>query len=385
MARVSGRIASIGASATMAIADRARRMQAEGRDVIRLGAGEPDFATPRHIVEAAAAACLDPRNHHYTANNGLPDLRQAIAEDSPVGVDPGRVLVTNGAKQAVYLAMSALLDPGDEVLLPTPYWVTYPEAAVLAGGVPVEVPTDHTFRATIDALDQAATARTKLLVFVSPSNPTGVVYSEAEVREIGLWAGGKGIWVMTDEIYRHLVYDDARFTSMPAVAPELEDRWVIVNGVAKSYAMTGWRVGWLIGPRDVVEGAANHQSHLSSNVANVSQRAALAALTGPQEPVEEMRVAFDRRRRLVVDLLATIPGVTCTEPKGAFYAFPGMHAFLGRFASTLELAAHLLEEAEVAVVPGEAFGAPGYLRISYAASDEEIEKGLTRLRAVLAG
>ncbi len=389
MNRVSRRLAAISESATMAISNRARVMRAEGRAVISFGAGEPDFPTPDHVVEAAAAACRDPKNHKYTANAGLPELRDAIADTTAalggpkVGSD--QVLVTNGGKQAVYQSFAALLDPGDEALVPAPYWVTYPDAIALAGGVPVPVPTDDTtgFKATIDALESATTERTKLLVFVSPSNPTGAVYTPEETAAIGQWAGERGIWVVTDEIYQHLVYGDAVFSSMPAVAPEMGDRWVIVNGVAKSYAMTGWRVGWMIGPKDVVKAAANHQSHCTSNVANVSQRAALAAITGPQEAVESMRQAFDRRRRKAVAMLNAIPGVACVEPNGAFYAFPNLSGLLngagGGFSSSLDLSAAILEEAEVAIVPGEAFGAAGFARISYALSDDNLEEGLTRV------
>jgi len=379
----------------MAISNRAALMRASGADVISFGAGEPDFPTPDHIVEAAAQACHDPRNHKYTANAGLPELRAAIAASTVAGggpsVETDQILVTNGGKQSVYQAFAALLDPGDEALVPAPYWVTYPDAIALAGGVPVPVPTDDStgFRVTVEDLEAARTARTKLLVFVSPSNPTGAVYSPEETRAIGRWAAANGIWVVTDEIYQHLVYGNATFTSMPTVAPELEDRWVIVNGVAKSYAMTGWRVGWMVGPRDVIKAAANHQSHCTSNVANVSQRAAIAALTGPQEPVEEMRLAFDRRRRLAVEMLNAIPRITCVEPHGAFYAFPKLNDLLDRdlggvtFRSSLELGAAILEKAQVALVPGEAFGAPGFARISYALSDENLEKGLTRLHGFI--
>ncbi len=391
MNRVAQRLAAISESATMAISNRASVMRASGLDVISFGAGEPDFPTPDHIVEAAAAACRDPRNHKYTANAGLPELRGVIAavtaEAGGPTVEVNQILVTNGGKQAVYQAFAALLDPGDEALVPAPYWVTYPDAIALAGGIPVPVPTDDStgFRVTVEALEAACTERTKLLVFVSPSNPTGAVYTAEETRTIGQWAARRGIWVVTDEIYQHLVYGDSTFTSMPSVAPELGDRWVIVNGVAKSYAMTGWRVGWMIGPADVIKAAANHQSHCTSNVANVSQRAALAALTGPQEPVEQMRLAFDRRRRIAVEMLNAIPGVSCVEPHGAFYAFPNFTGLLDRdlggitFQTGLELGAAILEKAQVAVVPGEAFGAPGYARISYALSDENLRKGLERI------
>ncbi|HEY5686498.1 MAG TPA: pyridoxal phosphate-dependent aminotransferase [Acidimicrobiia bacterium] len=389
MARVSQRLAGIAESATMAISNKAKEMKAGGRPVISYGAGEPDFATPSHIVEEAIRAAQDPRYHRYSANAGLAELRAAVAEatvrDSGVTVEPSNVLITNGGKQAVFQAFAALIDPGDEILVPAPYWVTYPEAIKLAGGIPIEVPTDQSngFRATVDQLEAATTDRTKLVVFVSPSNPTGAIYSPEETAAIGRWAGERGIWVLTDEIYQHLVYGDTPFTSV-ALAPELEDRWVIVSGVAKTFAMTGWRVGWMVGPSDVVKAAANHQSHCTSNVSNVSQRAAWAALTGPMDAVEDMRQAFDRRRRKMVAMLAEVRGVSCVEPEGAFYCFPSFERHLtshgGRFGSTLELAAAVLEEAEVAMVPGEAFGAPGYARLSYALSDDDLVIGLERLQ-----
>lgn len=388
MSRISHRLASIAESATMAISNRAKIMGSEGRDVISYGAGEPDFATPDHIVDAAVEACRDPRNHKYSANAGLPELREAIADvtarDSGVQVDPGRVLVTNGGKQAVFQSFAALLNPGDEAIVPAPYWVTYPEAIKLAGGVPVPIPTDASagFKVTVEQLEAATSDRTKLLVFVSPSNPTGAVYSPAETAAIGKWAGERGIWVVTDEIYQHLVYGDAAFTSITGV-PELEDRWIIISGVAKTFAMTGWRVGWMVGPSDVIRAAANHQSHLSSNVANVSQRAALAAVTGPMDEVWKMREAFDRRRQTMTRMLNDIPGVKCVEPMGAFYCFPDLTEALAtsEHTSTIDLAADVLENAEVAMVPGEAFGAPGYARLSYALSDEQLVEGLHRLNA----
>ena len=389
MARVSQRLAGIAESATMAISNKAKEMKAGGRPVISYGAGEPDFATPSHIVDEAIRAAQDPRYHRYSANAGLAELRAAVAEttrrDSGVTVEPSNVLITNGGKQAVFQAFAALIDPGDEILVPAPYWVTYPEAIKLAGGIPIEVPTDQSngFRATVDQLEAATTDRTKLVVFVSPSNPTGAIYSPEETAAIGRWAGERGIWVLTDEIYQHLVYGDTPFSSV-ALSPELEDRWVIVSGVAKTFAMTGWRVGWMVGPGDVVKAAANHQSHCTSNVSNVSQRAAWAALTGPMDAVEDMRQAFDRRRRTMVAMLSEVRGVSCVEPEGAFYCFPSFERHLtihgGRFESTLDLAAAVLEEAEVAMVPGEAFGAPGYARLSYALSDDDLVIGLERLQ-----
>ena len=372
----------------MAISERAAQLKASGRPTISFGAGEPDFPTPAHIVEAAIAAAREPRYHHYTPNAGLPELREAVAaatlRHSGVTASARQVLITNGGKQAVYLGLAALLDPGDEVLIPAPYWVTYPEATALSGGVPVPVVADETagFKVTIDQLDAAATARTKVLVFVSPSNPTGAVYSPGEVQAIGRWAGQRGIWVLTDEIYQQLVYGGITAASIAAVS-ELEDRWLIVNGVAKTYAMTGWRLGWLVGPADVIKGASNHQSHMTSNVNNIAQRAALAGLTGPTEPIEEMRQAFDKRRQAMHGMLTKMAGVTCVEPEGAFYCYPGLEAHLPRFGTSMGVASYLLEEADVAVVPGEAFGTHGYARLSYALNDDDLEEGLDRMGQAL--
>ncbi|MGH9282202.1 MAG: pyridoxal phosphate-dependent aminotransferase [Acidimicrobiales bacterium] len=397
MGRISARLAAVAESATLAIDAKAKALKAAGEDVIGFGAGEPDFPTPAHIVDAAEAACRDPRNHKYSAVAGLPELRQAVADktkrDTGYEVKANQVLVTNGGKHAVYNAFAALLDPGDEALLPSPYWTTYPEAIGLAGGVSVVVPTDDStgFRATVDQLEAARTDRTKLLVFVSPSNPTGAVYSRHEIEATGRWAVEHGLWVVTDEIYEHLVYGGAENHSMPVVVPELADTCLVLNGVAKTYAMTGWRVGWLIGPPDVVAASTNHQSHATSNVANVSQRAALAAVTGDLTAVHEMREVYDRRRRRILELVRGIPGVTCEEPEGAFYAFPCFTDVLGREIagrtprSTLELAEVILDEARVAVVPGEAFGAPGYMRLSYALGDDDLAEGITRIAKLLAG
>lgn len=390
MGRVSRRLTEIPESATMAITARAAALKASGEDVISFGAGEPDFPTPDHVVEAAAAAVRDPANHHYTAAAGLSELRAAVAgnarEYSGLDVSADQVVITNGGKQAVYTSFQALLDPDDEALIPSPYWVTYPEAISLAGGRPVQVPTsiDDGFKVTPEMLERHRTAATKLLVFVSPSNPTGAVYDAGEVAAIGRWAAEHDVWIVTDEIYQRLVYGDAGFVSLPGTVPDLADRWVVVNGVAKSYAMTGWRVGWLIGPPDVVTASVKLQSHLTSNVANVTQRAAIAALTGPQGVVEEMRLAFDRRRRLALEALASMDGVRCLEPKGAFYVFPDLSGFLGdRFPDTTALGTWILEEAGVALVPGEAFGAPGYVRLSYALADADLERGLERLGKAL--
>ena len=394
-ARISDRISAIAESATLAVDAKAKALKAAGRPVIGFGAGEPDFATPDDIVKAAVEACENPANHRYTPAAGLPELRAAIAvktrRDSAYEVGANQVVVTNGGKQAVYEAFAVLLDPGDEVLLPAPYWTTYPESIALAGGVsvPVVADADADFLVTVEQLEAARTKRTKVLLFCSPSNPTGAVYPPEQVEAIGRWAVEHEIWVITDEIYEHLVYGDAVQVSMPVVVPELADRCIVLNGVAKTYAMTGWRVGWLIGPPDVVTAAVNLQSHLSSNVANVSQRAALAAVSGTLEAVEMMREAFDRRRKLMVSMLREIPGITCPEPQGAFYAYPSVQALLGkdfggvRPTSSSELAALVLERAEVAVVPGEAFGTPGYFRLSYALGDDDLVTGVERMGAFL--
>ena len=393
--RVSRRIGAIAESATLAVDAKAKALLAAGEHVIGFGAGEPDFPTPARIVEAAVAACADPTNHHYTPVAGLPELRHAIADktrrDSGFEFDASQVLVTNGGKQAVYNAFQALLDPGDEVLVPAPYWTTYPEAVALADGVPVAVPTTEAtgFRSSVEQLDSACTPRTKALLFVSPSNPTGAVYPPAEVEAIGRWALARGLWVITDEIYEHLTFGEHRAASMPTLVPELADTCIVVNGVAKTYAMTGWRVGWMIGPPDVIGAATNLQSHSTSNVANVSQRAALAAVSGDLAAVAEMRAAFERRGRRMHEMLAAIPGVTCLEPQGAFYCFPSFAGVLGRPlagrtpATSSELCEILLDEAKVAVVPGEAFGAPGYARLSFALGDEALVEGVGRIAALL--
>jgi len=381
----------------LAVSAKAKALRGAGHDVIGFGAGEPDFPTPRYIVEAAAKACTVEAYHKYSPAAGLPQLREAVAEkttrDAGLPVTAGQVLITNGAKHAVFAAMATLLDPGDEVLLPSPYWVTYPEAIKLAGGITVPVGTDveSGFRVDIDSLEAAWTPRTKALLFISPSNPTGAVYPPEEVEAIGRWAAEKGIWVVSDDIYEHLVYGGAEYRSMPGAVPDLRDRAVIINGVAKAYAMTGWRVGWMVGPPDVIAAASNLQSHSTSNVCNVAQAAALAALQGGLEPVVAMREAFDRRRRTMYRMLRDIPGIRVREPEGAFYAFPSFDAFLNRpiggrvSATTAELAEVVLEEALVAFVPGEAFGAPGYGRFSYALGDEELEEGLRRLAGLLTG
>ncbi|QWZ07014.1 pyridoxal phosphate-dependent aminotransferase [Nocardioides panacis] len=393
--RISARIGGIAESATLAVDAKAKALKAAGRPVIGFGAGEPDFPTPDYIVEAAVEACRDPRNHRYTPAGGLPELKKAIVDktlrDSGYTVTPAQVLVTNGGKQAIYEAFATILDPGDEVLLPAPYWTTYPEAIRLAGGVPVEILADETqgYKVTVDQLEAALTDRTKAMLFCSPSNPTGAVDGPEEVEAIGRWLLDQGLWVVTDEIYEHLTYGDTVTTSLPVVVPELADRCIVVNGVAKTYAMTGWRVGWLLGPADVVKAATNLQSHQTSNVNNVAQRAAIAALEGDLTAVAEMREAFDRRRRTMVRMLNEIPGVECPEPTGAFYAYPSVKGVLGReiegrtASTSAELAEIILEQAEVAVVPGEAFGAPGYLRLSYALGDEDLVEGVARIQKLL--
>lgn len=390
--RVSRRIGAIAESATLKVDAKAKALKAEGRPVIGFGAGEPDFPTPDYIVDAAVEACRDPRNHRYTPAGGLPELKKAIADktlrDSGLEIEPAQVLVTNGGKQAIYAAFAAMIDPGDEVIVPAPYWTTYPEAIQLAGGVAVEVLADETqdYKVTVEQLEAARTDKTKVLLFVSPSNPTGAVYTAEEIRAIGRWVEDHDLWVLTDEIYEHLVYDGVDTGSMPVLCPFLQDNCVVVNGVAKTYAMTGWRVGWMIGPKDLVKAATNLQSHATSNVANVAQRAAIAAVEGDLTAVDEMKVAFARRRTTIVSMLNEIEGVYCPMPGGAFYAYPSVKGLLGKdhggtvIETSSDLADYILDQAEVAVVPGEAFGSPGYLRLSYALGDDDIVEGITRLQ-----
>ena len=394
--RISKRIAAIAESATLKVDAKAKALQAQGRPVISYAAGEPDFATPAHIVEAAVLAARDPKNHRYTPAVGLPELREAIAQktltDSGTNVTAAQVIVTNGGKQAVYQAFATIVDEGDEVLLPSPYWTTYPEAIALAGGKTVEVfaGADQGYKVTVDQLEAARTAKTKAMLFCSPSNPTGAVYSREEVEAIGRWALQAGIWVISDEIYQNLVYDGIKAYSITEVVPELADQTILVNGVAKSYAMTGWRLGWMVGPADVIKAAGNLQSHLTSNVSNVSQRAAIAALTGPQDEVLAMRESFDRRRKLAVAELNKIAGWVAPMPEGAFYVYSDVRALLGRewggktINTSLELCDYILDAAEVALVPGEAFGPSGYVRMSYALGDDAILEGIGRLQKLFA-
>jgi aspartate aminotransferase len=393
--RISARVSAITESATLAVDAKARALKAAGRPVIGFGVGEPDFPTPDYIVAAAQRACAEPRFHKYSPTGGLPELREAIAaktaRDSGYQVTPGQVIVTNGGKHAVYEAFAALLDPGDEVLVPAPYWTSYPEAITLAGGTVVPVLTDESsgYRASVADLEAHRTARTKVLLLVSPSNPTGAVYPPELVAEIGRWAAQHELWVITDEIYEHLVYGDARFCSIPVAAPEISDRCVVLNGVAKTYAMTGWRVGWLIGPPDLAKAVADLQSHMTSNVCNVAQAAALAAVSGDLSAVAQMRSAFDRRRKAMTGMLNDIPGVVCPLPEGAFYCYPSVKGVLGKEIAgqhpqtTVELAELILDEADVAVVPGEAFGTPGYFRLSYALGDHDMQEGIGRLAKLL--
>ncbi len=395
MTRISARIAAIAESATLAVDAKAKALKAAGRPVIGFGAGEPDFPTPDYIVEAAAAATKVAANHRYSPTPGLPDLRDAIVaktkRDSNYEITADQVLVTNGGKQAVYQAFATIVEDGDEVLLPSPYWTTYPECIQLAGGIAVEVFADETqnYLVTVEQLEAARTPKTKALLFCSPSNPTGSVYSAEQVKAIGEWALKNNIWIIADEIYEHLLYDGATAPSMPVVVPGLADTTIIINGVAKTYAMTGWRVGWMIGPKDVIKAATNLQSHLTSNVSNVSQRAAIAAVTGDLAAVHKMGEAFNRRRKLIVSLLNEIPGFSCPTPTGAFYVYPSVKGVLGKNirgktpTTSAELATLILEEVEVAAVPGEAFGPSGYLRFSYALSDEDIVEGIGRIKKLV--
>lgn len=391
ISRVSKRIAAISESATLKVDAKAKALKAEGRPVISFAAGEPDFATPDHIVEAALIAVKDPKNHRYTPAAGLPELREAVAAktrvDSGTEVSSAQVIITNGGKQAVYQAFASIIDPGDEVLVPTPYWTTYPEAIALAGGVQVDVfaGADQGYKVTVDQLEKAKTDRTKVLLFVSPSNPTGAVYSKEETFEIATWANENGLWVIADEIYQNLTYDSVHAHSLSELVPELADRTIMVNGVAKTYAMTGWRLGWMVAPIDVAKAAANLQSHLTSNVSNISQRAALAALTGDQAPVREMLAAFDRRRQLAVSELNKISGVITPTPQGAFYVYPDVSGLFGihegkPITNSLDLCDYILDKAEVALVPGEAFGPSGFVRLSYALGDDQLLEGIQRLQ-----
>lgn len=390
--RISNRLAQISPSATLAVDAAAKELKAQGRPVIGFGAGEPNFSTPDYIVEAAQAACADPVMHHYSPGKGLPQLREAIAKktlrDSGYEVDPNtEIIVTNGGKQAVFEAFSAIVEVGDEVLMPTPYWTTYPEVIKIAGGVPVSVMAgaDQHYKVTVEQLDAAKTEKTKALLIVSPSNPTGAVYDANELKAIGQWALDNGIWVITDEIYEHLIYDGIHAEHIVKLVPELAKQTLVLNGVAKTYAMTGWRVGWMIAPPDVIKACAAFQSHTTGNVSNIAQRAALASVSGPLDKVQQMREVFDRRRQRMVELLRQVPDLEVPMPHGAFYCYPSVERILGReFAgetpqTSAELADLMLRKVEVAVVPGEAFGPSGFFRLSYALSDEDLEEGVGRI------
>jgi len=390
--RISERIGAIAESATLKVDSKAKALQAEGKAVISFAAGEPDFPTPAHIVEAAIAAAKDPKNHRYTPAVGLPELREAIAQktltDSGTEITAAQVVVTNGGKQAVYQAFAVLLDPGDEVILPSPYWTTYPEAIALAGGKAVEVfaGSDQNYIVTVEQLEKARTPKTKAMLLCSPSNPTGAVYSKEQIKAIGEWALANQIWVVSDEIYQNVIYDGKKAYSITEVVPEMKDLTIMVNGVAKSFAMTGWRLGWMAGPVDVMKAAANLQSHLSSNVNNIAQRAGIAALTGPQDEIKAMLEAFDRRRHLAVAELSKINGWIAPMPEGAFYVYSDVRGLLGKswggkaINTSLELCDYILDAAEVALVPGEAFGPSGYVRMSYALGDAQITEGIQRLQ-----
>ena len=390
--RISKRIGAIAESATLKVDAKAKALQAEGKAVISYAAGEPDFPTPNHIVEAAVIAARDPKNHRYTPAVGLPELREAIAVktkvDSGTEITASQVVVTNGGKQSVYQAFAVLLDPGDEVLLPSPYWTTYPEAIALAGGKTVKVfaGSDQNYLVTVEQLEAARTPNTKAMLLCSPSNPTGSVYSKEQIKAIGEWALANEIWVVSDEIYQNVIYDGKRAYSVTEVVPAMKDLTIMVNGVAKSYAMTGWRLGWMAGPLDAMKAAANLQSHLSSNVNNIAQRAAIAALTGPQDEIKAMVNAFDRRRHLAVAELGKISNWLAPMPEGAFYVYSDVRGLLGKswggeiINTSLELCDYILDTAEVALVPGEAFGPSGYVRMSYALGDAQVTEGIQRLQ-----
>jgi aspartate aminotransferase len=396
MSEISSRVAKIAESATLAVDAKAKALKAEGKPVIGFGAGEPDFPTPSHVVEAAKAAAENPANHRYTPASGLPDLRKAIAEatsrDDKIEVTPDQVVVTNGGKQAIFNTMATLINPGDEVILQAPYWVTYPEVVQVFGGIAKIVMSDETtnYKVTVKELEKARTLKTKMLIFSSPSNPTGTVYTPDEIQAIGKWAAKHGIWVMTDEIYQHLIYPGDEFASILNLVPELKDTCVIVSGVAKTYAMTGWRVGWTIGPKNFTKASINLQSHMTSNVSNVAQRAAIAAIEGPQDVVQTMLQAFDKRRHTMVEMLNQINGVDCPMPGGAFYVYPSVKGLIGKTVngktinSSLDLAEIALDEVNVALVPGEAFGTPGYVRMSYALGDADLVEGVSRLQKLFA-
>lgn len=392
---LSTRMSKVAPSATLAVDSKAKALQAAGVDVIGYGAGEPNFPTPQDIVDVAVAAAQDPANYRYTPTAGLLALKQAIAaktlRDSGYEVDPAQIVVTNGGKQAVYETFQVLISEGDEVIIPAPYWTSYPEAVKLADGTPVAVfaGAEQHFIPTIEALEAARTEHTKALVLNTPTNPTGAVWPESLLVEIGQWALKHHIWIISDEIYEHLTYDGVTAPHIGALVPQIREQLIVLNGVAKTYSMTGWRVGWMIAPLVVAKAASTLQGHLTSNVNNIAQQAARAALEGSLEAVDAMRQAFDVRRKAIVGALNDMQGVHCPTPTGAFYAFADVRALLGKPLGPLgtvsetsaDLAAALLDEAHIAAVPGEAFGAPGYLRFSYALADDALEEGMRRMKA----
>jgi aspartate aminotransferase len=390
------RLGTIEESATVAITDRARSLRAQGRDVLSFSVGEPDFEPPEHVKEAATRAIRDGRATRYTAARGIPELREAIAADSArrrggVRHTIDEIVVSVGGKHALFNLALSLYEPGDEVIIPAPYWVSYPDQVRLAGAEPVIVATTAAsgLRLTPEALSAAITPRTKALLLCSPSNPTGSAYSAAELRALADVMAPHGFWIVVDEIYARLVYGGFEQRSLLEVAPELRDRIVVIDGVSKSFAMTGYRIGWMLCPAHVARACEKIQAQATTNAAAVSQWAAEAALRGGDEPVERMCRAFEARRDRVLEQLRGIEGLRCPTPEGAFYVFPDVRAFFGRYAGgrvvsdDVALCEYLLDEAGCALVPGAAFGAPGHVRMSYAASTESLDEGLARIRAAL--
>ena len=393
MAFLSDTLARVKPSATIAVTNKARELKEAGRDVIGLGAGEPDFDTPAHIREAAKRA-IDEGHTRYTAVDGIPALKQAICEkffrDNGLEYMPAQITVGTGGKQVLYNALMATLNPGDEVIIPAPYWVSYPDMVLMAGGTPVAVPAgiETGFKLTAEALEAAITPRTKWFIFNSPSNPTGAGYTEAELKALtDVLMRHPHVWVMSDDMYEHLVFDDFRFTTPAQVEPGLFDRTLTCNGVSKAYAMTGWRIGYAGGPEALIKAMAKVQSQSTSNPCSISQQAALAALNGPHDFLDGFREAFQRRRDMVVAALNAAPGITCPTPEGAFYVYPDISGCIGKTSaggakidSDEAFATALLEEEGVAVVFGAAFGLSPCFRVSYATSDELLQEACTRIR-----